>query len=256
MSHCGLMAHLVAGYPDLERSRLAALALAAGGADYLEVQFPFSDPSADGPAIERACHLALAAGFSVAGGFALVRELTAAVKIPVFIMTYASLVAARGSAGFARLAAEAGARGLIVPDLTPDYDEGLFAAGREAGLAVAPVVAPGISDARLELVRGLAPKYVYAALRLGITGGSTALGEESASFLARLSGLGAKIVAGFGVRSREQMAALSGRVHAAAVGTYFLDCLERAAGNADSLAEAAARLKGTPAGPDQSRPAG
>jgi tryptophan synthase alpha chain len=173
------------------------------------------------------------------------RELAATVKLPIFIMTYASLVAAKGSARFARLAAEAGAKGLIVPDLPPDYDEGLFAAGREAGLAIAPVVAPGISDARLALVAGLAPEYVYTALRLGITGVNTSLGEESAAFLAKLAGLCGKIIAGFGVRSREQMLALSGRAHAAAVGTYFLDCLEKAGGDTASLVATAAALTGS-----------
>ena len=86
MPECKLMAHLVAGYPSIEDSFRVAKALAAGGADYLEVQFPFSDPSADGPVIERACQAALTAGFRVDDGFRLLERLHGAVRIPLFIM--------------------------------------------------------------------------------------------------------------------------------------------------------------------------
>ena len=239
-----LMAHLVAGYPDLERSRRIALELAAGGADYLEVQFPFSEPSADGPLIERACHAALEAGFTTEAGFGLVAELSRSLPVPVFIMTYASLAAARGCPDFVGRAVRSGARGLIVPDLPPDYDEGLYAAGRSAGLAVVPVIAPCISDARLEMFRSLEPEYVYTALRPGVTGGHTVLDADSLGYLDRIAGLGAKIIAGFGVRSREQLLALSGHVLAAAVGSHFLACLDEAENDPASVGLAAARLKG------------
>jgi len=243
MPECKLMAHLVAGYPDMDTSRRAALALAAGGADYLEVQFPFSDPSADGPVIERACHASLAAGFRVEDGFRMVGRLRNEVNIPVFIMTYGSLVFARGAEPFVRRATDAGARGLIVPDFPPDFSEGLFDAGKVAGLAVVPVIAPGISDERLEIIRRLASEYVYTALRLGVTGGGTTLDAGTVAYLDKVAGLNAKVIAGFGVRSREQMAALSGRAYAAAVGSFFVERLRGAlaGGNVEAVLSAAAR---------------
>ena len=109
MAECRLMAHMVAGYPDYGGSLAIAGALAAGGADYLEVQFPFSDPSADGPLIEKACHAALANGFTVADGFRLLAAVGGRTGAPIFVMTYASLVFARGVDRFAAEAAEAGA---------------------------------------------------------------------------------------------------------------------------------------------------
>ncbi|GHV22909.1 tryptophan synthase subunit alpha [Planctomycetales bacterium] len=239
-----LLAHFVAGYPNLEQSRRVALALAAGGADGLEIQFPFSDPSADGPLIERACHAALHAGFKIEDGFRLAAELVKATALPLFIMTYASLVVAKGSANFAARAAAAGARGLIVPDLPPDYDEGLFAAGRAAGIAVIPVVAPGITDARMELLKRQRPEYVYTAMRLGITGGQTILDAASILHLDRVAKLGAKNIAGFGVRTREQFLALTGHADAVAVGSHFLACLEQSGNNPDALRGVAAALKG------------
>ncbi|MDR0361426.1 MAG: tryptophan synthase subunit alpha [Planctomycetota bacterium] len=245
MPECLLMAHLVAGYPDMERSVAVAKALARGGADYLEVQFPFSDPTADGPTIERACQAALANGFKVDGGFAMVRRLAAETGKPVFIMTYGSIVFARGAAEFARLAAEAGATGLVVPDLPPDYDENLFAAGAEFGLAVTPVIAPETTPARLGCIGSLRPEYIYTALRLGVTGSETSLDDDSIRYLDSVSRLGAKTIAGFGVRSRGQMEALAGHAHAAAVGSHFLDALAAAGPDfEEALAAAAGALKG------------
>lgn len=233
MTECKLMAHMIAGYPDMDKSLAAARGLVAGGAEYLEVQFPFSDPSSDGPLIERASQAALDAGFKVDAGFELMRRLAGELGVPLFIMTYGSLVFARGAERFAADAAAAGVRGLIIPDLPVDGDEGLFAAGRAAGVAVVPVIAPEISDARLDMVGAMKPEYIYTALRLGITGDRTTLDEATIRYLDKVGRTGAKIVAGFGVRTREQMVALSGHAHAAAVGSYFLDRLNAAGPGAD-----------------------
>ncbi len=245
MSECKLMAHMVACYPDREKSLAVAAGLAEGGADYLEVQFPFSDPSADGPVIERACQTALDNGFKVADGFNLMERLAGMLNIPLFIMTYGSLVFARGADEFARHAKAAGVHGLIIPDLPPDYDEKLFEAGLRHGLAVVPVIAPEISEARLKLIGGLKPEFIYTALRLGITGGASTLDEKTIAYLGAVAALGAKTIAGFGVRSREQMRALAGRAHAAAVGSHFLAVLNAAGPDADIksvMAEAARKL--------------
>ncbi len=231
-----LMAHMIAGYPAMDRSEAIARALVDGGADYLEVQFPFTDPSADGPLIEQASQAALDAGFTVKEGFALMKRLSRSLSLPLFIMTYGSLVYARGAAGFCEAAKEAGVAGLIIPDLPPDYSEGLFEEGAKRGLAVVPVIAPGITEERLELVASLRPEYIYTALRLGITGSATSLDGATIDYLDRVGRIGAKIIAGFGVKSSEQMRALSGHAHAAAVGSYFLDRLRRAGEGADAAA--------------------
>ncbi|MCC8190438.1 MAG: tryptophan synthase subunit alpha [Planctomycetes bacterium] len=238
-----LMAHIVAGYPSLDHSRRAARGLADGGADFLEVQFPFSDPSADGPLIERACQTALDNGFRVDDGFALMRTLRQDLSIPLFIMTYGSLVFARGAAEFCRQTADAGLQGLIVPDLPPDYAEGLFEEGAKAGLAVVPVIAPEIRPERLRLIRDCQPKYIYTALRLGITGSRTVLDDDTIRYLDRIKELGAEVIAGFGVRSREQMQALAGHADAAAVGSHFLEQINAAGPEADIAAVLSAAVR-------------
>ncbi len=242
-----LMAHLIAGYPSMAASERMAAALVEGGADYLEVQFPFTDPSADGPLIEQASQKALDAGFTVREGFALMARLSASLPVPLFIMTYGSLVYAKGTAAFCGAAKDAGVAGLIIPDFPPDYAEGLFDEGRARGLAVVPVIAPEIAPERLALIAALRPEYIYTALRLGITGSATALDADTIAYLDRVGKTGAKIIAGFGVRSAEQMRALAGHAHAAAVGSHFLRCLGEAGEGADGAAvlrAAAQKLKG------------
>ncbi len=216
-----VMAHMIAFYPGGEESRTVARALIDGGASYIEIQFPFSDPSADGPVIQEGCRLALEAGFTLKSGFELVRETASLSAVPVFIMSYGNLVFSGGVDAFVERAKDAGARGLIIPDLTPGYDEGLYRAARTAGLDCVPVVAPSVTDERLERIGEERPAFVYAALRSGVTGNDTEV-RESDEFLRRLEKLGSKIIAGFGIRSRAQVEELMDGVHAVVVGSEII----------------------------------
>jgi len=236
-----IMAHLVAGFPDMPASLAAALALAEAGAAYLEIQFPFSDPSADGPVIQTACARSLAAGFRVQEGFELVRRVSRETGRPVFIMSYASPAVARGLPAFCEDAVQAGAAGLIIPDLAPDADEGLYEEGRARGLAVLPLVAPGMRDERLRRILAMRSEYIYAALRRGITGQETEMGAENLALLEAAASGGAKVMAGFGVRGPAQVRVLAPRVHAAIVGTAFTEVvMQAAAGGPAAVAEALA----------------
>ncbi len=229
-----IMAHMISHYPDRETSRAVARALVEAGVSYLEVQFPFSDPSADGPAIQQASSVAIEAGFRVDDGFALLSEIASETTVPVYLMTYASLVVSRGVERFCRSAADAGVRGLIVPDLPFDYDEGLYAAGHAAGLEIVPVLVAGIGEERLQRVLEHAEKSVYVALRAGITGSETVLDDESLAFLDRVRSTGLRVFGGFGVRRREQVEALAPHLDAVVVGSQFVRTLTdalQAAGN-------------------------
>lgn len=217
-----IMAHLVAYFPDESASYDVARALVDGGCSYLEVQFPFSDPTADGVVIQRACAEALAQGFRVQSGFDLLARIRQLTDIPIFVMSYANLVVTRGIERFLAACREVGMQGVIVPDLPPDYDEGLFAAARRSSLEAIPVVAPTITDARLELCRRTGSRYLYAALRTGITGQLTELGEENTRFLCRVAAGGVQVLAGFGIQERRQIVALSSYVQASVVGSAFV----------------------------------
>lgn len=152
-----IMAHMVAWYPDRSTSLDVARGLAEGGSAYIELQFPFSDPTADGPDIQRACSAALSGGFTVDAGFECAAAISRAVKAPLFIMSYANLLLTRGMGSFLADARACGARGLIVPDLPPDYDEGLFGSAAKAGLAAVPVLSPSMREGRLSRVGDLGP---------------------------------------------------------------------------------------------------
>jgi len=219
-----IMAHMVAFYPDLARSRDVARGLAEGGAAYLELQFPFSDPTADGPDIQRACSAALEAGFTVDAGFELTAEICGSVRVPVFLMSYANLLFTRGVKRFLAEAAACGVRGVIVPDLPADYDEGLFREALETGLAAVPVLSPSMRDARLARICSLAAEFLYVTLRTGTTGQLTEMDGPGRAFLSRVAHAAgtAKIFGGFGITSREQVTAFSPLVHAVVVGSALV----------------------------------
>ena len=139
----GLMGHIVASFPSYNDSIEAASGICEGGADLLEVQFPFSDPSADGPTIEGASYRALDAGFKTAQGFEIVRNLATSTKTAILIMTYGNIVYRYGVEKFVDKALECGAAGLIIPDFPPELDENLIEICRQKGLDNVLIAAPG-----------------------------------------------------------------------------------------------------------------
>lgn len=221
-----IMAHMVAGYPDAALSRKVARGLVEGGASYLEVQFPFSDPTADGPDIQAACGAALEAGFTPDAGFRLVAEMTALSPIPLFVMSYANLVFTKGIEPFLLACRQAGAAGIIVPDLPPDSDEGLYSAAARIGIHAMPVISPSPRPERLSQFAGLGTRYIYATLRSGTTGARTTIDSASLAFLASIAAAARRepplVMAGFGITSRDQVTALEPHVHAVIVGSALV----------------------------------
>lgn len=226
-----IMAHMIPFYPNETLSFEVVEALIEGGVSYLEIQFPFTDPTADGPTIEAASQLALKSGFTVDKGFAFIRtirELCDREGVPIFIMTYASLAVARGVERFVADAKNAGAQGLIIPDLPLDGDEGLYVAAAAAGIEAVPVVVPGIAQYRIDLVYKAKPRFVYCALRSGITGSATSLDDSNLGFLRTIAGSGANILGGFGISSPDHIRTLRTSVHASVVGSAFVRAISKA----------------------------
>lgn len=222
-----VMSHLVSHFPDREGSLETARALVDGGSAYLELQFPFSDPVADGPAIQEACSRALAAGFTTAEGFRVAEAVASRLGVPLFVMCYANTVFFHGTETFVKRCADAGVHGLIVPDLPVDRDEGLYGACEARRIHAVPVVSPSVSDGRLDLLLRHAAPYLYAALRRGTTGAATSIDRESLDFLRRVDSSAeasrrARVLAGFGVSRADQVRALSGLVHAVVVGSAYV----------------------------------
>ncbi len=230
------MSHLVAGYPTEELSFTAARALVDGGADILEIQLPFSDPSADGPAIQGACTEVLKRGFRTADGLAFIARLHKEFpQVKIYLMSYGSLVYTPGVENFCERAAAAGVKGMIIPDLPFDYDEGLTAACRANGMENIPVAAPSMAAERLSKLAHAGFPYIYAALRTGITGTDTTIDDSTSRFLSAVSAGGSKIYGGFGISSGTQARALADQVEAIVAGSVFVRLITENKNNADAL---------------------
>ena len=223
MNKIKLMSHLVAGYPTTDLALTAARALVKGGADILEIQLPFSDPSADGPAIQTACTKVLERGYKTIDGLNFISTIhNEFPDLTIYLMSYGSLVYTPGIEDFCKRTAQAGVKGMIIPDLPFDYDEGLTAACTKNGMINIPVAAPSMAPERLDKLANAGFPYIYAALRTGITGTNTKIDESTLSFLKKVSAGGSKVYGGFGISNGEQAKALASSVEAIVAGSVFV----------------------------------
>lgn len=219
-----IVSHLVAGYPTVEGSLDVAKGLIDGGAYGLEVQIPFSDPSADGPVIEAACSSVLEAGFKLEQGFELIKNIKEfSPKTPLYIMSYATIVFNYGVENFVKKSKELGVDGLIIPDLIVGADEGLYQYGDVYGVDVIPVLVTSVTEIRIgDILRASHSKWVYIALRGGTTGCYTQIRAESIEFLDRIKTRGVNVMAGFGIQSNIQIQALDDHVDATVIGSFLV----------------------------------
>lgn len=230
-----LMPYLMGGYPSVEESLAAGLAAADAGADLIELGIPFSDPLADGPTIHAAGTAALAAGVTPGDVLEVCVELSR--RVPVVLMVYANVVLADGPEAFVARAVEAGAAGLIVPDMPQDEAAATRAACDAAGLALVPLVAPSSSPERVAEIGRAARGFVYAVSLAGTTGERAELPPGLAEFVARVRATTSVPVAlGFGISTAEQAAAVGDLADGAIVGSRIV----RAAG--EGGAEAVGRV--------------
>lgn len=236
MEKIKLMSHLVAGYPTDAIAMEAARSLVKGGADILEIQLPFSDPSADGPAIQSACTEVLSGGYKTKDGLAFIKKLHEEFpETQIFIMSYGSLIYTPGVDAFCKKASECGVTGMIIPDLPFDNDEGLTAACKKYGMENIPVAAPSMSDERLSKLANAGFKYIYAALRAGITGTNTSISQDTLDFLKKVSAGGSLVFGGFGISNGEQSKSLAASVEAVVAGSVFVRIISENAKNLPEL---------------------
>ena len=220
-----LMPYLMGGYPSVEQSLAAGLAAADAGADLIELGIPFSDPLADGPVIHAAGTAALEAGVKPGDVLEVCRELSQ--RLPVILMVYANVVLADGTDRFVRQAAEAGAAGLIVPDMPQDEAPVTRAACDAAGLALVPLVAPSSTPERVAEVGRAARGFVYAVSLAGTTGERDELPPDLPRLLERVrAATSVPVAVGFGISTGEQAATVGGLADGVIVGSRIV----RAAG--------------------------
>ncbi len=230
-----LVTFIVAGDPDAETSLATLKGLPGAGADIIELGMPFTDPMADGPAIQAGDLRALANGMTLEKTIAMVRTFRQSdAATPVVLMGYFNPVYIYGAEKFVKDAAEAGVDGLIVVDLPPEEDAELRIPAKAAGLDLIRLVTPTTTPERLETVLKDASGFIYYVSVAGITGSKSASPEAVKAHLdtvrARTS---LPLAVGFGIRTPEDARAMSAAGDAIVVGSALV---ERAGTGGDVLA--------------------
>lgn len=223
-----ICAYLTAGYPSREQFP-AILEEVAAVADVVEVGVPFTDPMADGQTIQKASHRAIAQGVDLEYVFEILGE--ADLDAPHLLMGYFNPFLAYGLDRLVESMAVAGTSGLIVPDLPIEESAELSASLEGAGQGLVQLAAPTTPDERLRRLASASRGFVYAVTTKGTTGGATAFGSEVLAYLDRVKAASSlPVLAGFGVRERAQVEALSGHVDGVVVGSALIDAIHQREG--------------------------
>jgi tryptophan synthase alpha chain len=229
-----LVAYLTFGDPDPKRSIDIVEATCRAGADVIELGVPFSDPSADGPSIQRAMERALAAGGSLAGALDAVAELRRrGVTTPVVLFGYYNPIFVMGPEAFAARAQAAGVDAVLVVDLPIDELAELAGPLAAHGVGSIPLVAPTSTPERIARIGAFRPPFVYYISVTGVTGSKAAAAIDPARIAAIRTASGAPVAVGFGIRTPADAARIAQVADGVVVGSALVD---RAAQGAPAVA--------------------
>jgi len=225
--HKALAAYITAGYPHIKATPGIALALAASGADIIELGIPFSDPLADGATIQKASYRALQNGTTPEMCLKAAAEIRRQKTTPLVFMTYYNPVLNYGLDKFCRDSAAAGINGLIVPDLPPEEGAELEAAARKHGLDMIFMLAPTSTEERIREAGKRSGGFIYLVSLTGVTGARAELPADLESFITTVRKQAKQaLCVGFGIST----AAQAGRVAAVAdgviVGSRLIQLIE------------------------------
>ena len=223
------MTFISAGDPDLETSSQILAGLPAAGADIIELGMPFSDPMADGPAIQASSLRALKAGHNMHKTLAMVRDFRAKDQAtPIVLMGYYNPIYVYGNERFLADAKAAGVDGLIVVDVPPEADDELCLPAVKVGLNFIRLATPTTDDKRLPAVLKNTSGFVYYVSITGITGAAAPVVDDVHQQVTRIKRqTPLPVVVGFGVRSGEQAKAISKGADGVVVGSALVSTLEK-----------------------------
>jgi tryptophan synthase alpha chain len=225
----GIVAFITAGDPSFDATHKFVLALADAGADVIELGVPFSDPLADGPTIQRASERALKGGASLAGVLELVRRIRQTSLVPLVLFTYFNPILQMGLEKFAAAAAQAGADGVLVTDLTPEESEVYRRIVHAQNLDTIFLAAPTSDDERLRKISACCSGFLYLISRTGVTGAKDSLPDDLPGLLRRVHKFTELPVAvGFGISLPGHVSVLGGLADAAVVGSALVSEIEKA----------------------------
>jgi tryptophan synthase alpha chain len=222
--------YVMAGDPDAATALAILKRLPAAGADLIELGFPFSDPMAEGPPIQRSAQRALANGMTLKGTLDLVRAFREGDQAtPLILMGYMNLLVTWGFEAFARDAAEAGVDGVIVVDCPPEEAGPLADAFDAAGVSLIRLATPTTDERRLTTVVRRTSGFVYYVSVAGVTGVKEADAATVAPHVERVrKASGLPVAVGFGIRTPELAAAIAQVADAVVVGSALVDEVAKA----------------------------
>lgn len=236
-----LICYIMAGDPSAEVTKENVKALVKGGADIIELGFPFSDPVADGPTIQAAGQRALAAEMDIQNYFKLIRTLE--VQIPLVCMTYYNPVFKFGIENFVTQAAEVGIGGLIIPDIPVEETAELKKDCEKAGIDLIFLIAPTTTEERIQKILEKGSGFLYLVSRLGVTGARADISASSEELLSRVK-TGLPKAVGFGISTGEQAKEIrKAGADAVIVGSAFVKIIDEGQDSSRRLEALAKELK-------------
>lgn len=239
-----LIPFLTAGDPDLPTTLELMRAAAASGGDLLEIGVPFSDPTADGPVLQRSLEIGLRAGASLGRVLELVAAFREESEVPVILYGYYNPVLRYGPERFAQAASAAGVDGVLVVDLPPEEADELLVPARAAGLHLIFLLAPTSGPARVRTVLRRAAGFVYYVSVTGVTGVRPMDAAAVTPAVARLrAATDLPIGVGFGISTPEQAAAVATFADAAVVGSAVMRLVDAHRDTGDVVAAVAAFVR-------------
>jgi len=236
-NRAALVIYLCAGDPDLRTTEDLVVAAAESGADVIELGVPFSDPTADGPAIQRAAERALRGGATLAKVLQTVAAVRERTDVPILLFGYYNPILSYGERKLVEDAAAAGADGFLVVNLPPEESEGLRGPSVEHGLDFVPLVAPTSDPARIAKAAEAATSFIYYVSMTGVTGSkATDLVSASERAGALQRQVGRPVAIGFGVKTKADVATVAPHVDGVVVGSAVVSAIENAASHDDAVA--------------------
>jgi tryptophan synthase alpha chain len=221
-----IVPYLTAGFPTMARFA-EALSEVAAISEAVEIGIPFSDPMADGATIQESSRVALESGATLEAILASLEGLPS-LPVPLVVMSYLNPLMAYGYQRLLPRMAAAGVAGLVVPDLPLEESAELREVAGRSGIGLVQLVTPVTDDQRLQLLGAASEGFTYAVTMTGTTGGSAAVGSDVGVYLDRVRGAATTpVLAGFGVRSVDQVRSLVPHCDGVIVGSALVEVLGR-----------------------------
>lgn len=244
------MAHVYYGDPSEDFSLKEITALCESGVSIIELGIPFSDPTADGPVFQRACERALKVGMTpakVIEGIVKLRD--SGITQPIVVTSYYNIIFHMGVSTFVQRIKDAGACGIIVPDVPIEEAEDLLAAGDDHGIDIIFLVAPTTPDDRLEKILAVARGFVYVVSVAGVTGARESVQEATLKLIERVRAHSdIPLLVGFGISKQEQARAVvaagaDGVITGSAIGSIYEQFLDDPDSSLDNIRDFARSIR-------------